>query len=295
MRRIIIAGAGQFGRSAANLLNSAYYDLIAFGDNNPSLWGSSYSHPLGKKIPYLSIEDALALNPDAVMIGVIDEVRTKQLILQIRSIGFQGEIFPLRNDYAHLDARSSTLIRIAKRLLETEPKETEPLPSVAELGVYKGDLAWQINALFPDRKLFLFDTFDGFDQRDVDAERTMDFSKACTGDFSDTSVEFVRSRLPHPKSACFRKGFFPDTAAGLENEAFLLVSLDADLYQPILSGLEFFWPRLVPGGVILLHDYNNERFRGAGQAVREYERKLGHPLPLIPLCDLHGTAVIIRS
>ena len=98
---------------------------------------------------------------------------------------------------------------------------------------------------------------------------------------------------PFPEQAVIRRGYFPDTAAGLEQERFCLVSLDADLYAPILSGLIFFYPRLVPGGMILLHDYNNERFRGARQAVEEFEKQYGR-LCLVPLCDLHGSAVIVK-
>jgi O-methyltransferase len=44
--------------------------------------------------------------------------------------------------------------------------------------------------------------------------------------------------------------------------------------------------------MIVLHDYNNRRFRGAAQAVEDYEKAHG-PLALVPLCDLHGTAVIV--
>ena len=71
-----------------------------------------------------------------------------------------------------------------------------------------------------------------------------------------------------------------------------MVSLDADLYAPIRAGLDFFLPRMEKGGMILLHDYNNQRFRGAKQAVEEYESIHG-PLSLVPLCDLHGSAVIL--
>ena len=89
-------------------------------------------------------------------------------------------------------------------------------------------------------------------------------------------------------------GFFPETTAGLEDCRFALVSLDADLYAPTLAGLHFFYPRLNPGGVILLQDYNSRRFRGAAQAVKDFERASG-PVALVPLCDLHGTAVIVRT
>ena len=54
-----------------------------------------------------------------------------------------------------------------------------------------------------------------------------------------------------------------------------------------------FYPRLSPGGAIFLHDYNSRQFDGVKEAVLAYERDHG-PLPLVPLSDLHGTAVLIR-
>ena len=99
--------------------------------------------------------------------------------------------------------------------------------------------------------------------------------------------------MPHPERVVLRKGYFPETAEGLESVRFALVSLDLDLYAPTLAALRFFYPRLNPGGTILLHDYGNGRFSGVHRAVAEYEEDCGL-LPLVPLCDLHGTAAIIR-
>jgi O-methyltransferase len=47
-------------------------------------------------------------------------------------------------------------------LVAHEIYENNVIGEVAELGVYRGDFASIINALFPDRKLYLFDTFRGF-------------------------------------------------------------------------------------------------------------------------------------
>jgi len=95
-----------------------------------------------------------------------------------------------------------------------------------------------------------------------------------------------------------RKGRFPETAAGLAHSDFAFVSLDADLYEPTMAGMEFFYPRLNEGGVILIHDYHNTRFKGVRQAVKEYEQKLiksgAAPLKLVPLGDLHGSCVVIK-
>ncbi len=42
----------------------------------------------------------------------------------------------------------------------------------------------------------------------------------------------------------------------LPERRFSFVHLDVDLYESTLAGLEYFYPRLIPGGVILSHDYS---------------------------------------
>lgn len=74
---------------------------------------------------------------------------------------------------------------------------------------------------------------------------------------------------------------------------FALVSLDPDLYEPTLEGLRYFYPRLAPGGRILIHDYTSCQFEGVKMAVDEYCR--AHELFVVPLMDLHGTAVLVKS
>ena len=98
--------------------------------------------------------------------------------------------------------------------------------------------------------------------------------------------------MPHPAQCVVRKGFFPDTAKGLEDQ-FVFVSLDADLYDPILEGLNYFYPRLQNGGYIFIHDYNNDLYKGARKAVDEFCDSNG--LSAIPLPDSCGTAVLKKS
>src|SRR4051812_35726084 len=52
-------------------------------------------------------------------------------------------------------------------LVSFEINKNIPGGSVAELGVYKGKFARFINQYFPQRSLFLFDTFEGFDKNDI--------------------------------------------------------------------------------------------------------------------------------
>lgn len=163
--------------------------------------------------------------------------------------------------------------------------------AVGELGVYKGDQARLINRLFPDRALYLFDTFSGFSDRDLGTENEGNFSSAIVGDFVDTSIELVQSKLPHPERAKFFPGFFPDTAEGID-ETFAFVSLDVDLYDPTRAGLDWFYDRLSPGGYIFVHDYNNRRYMGVRKAVDEFVRATG--ACLVPLPDFAGSVVIAK-
>ena len=162
--------------------------------------------------------------------------------------------------------------------------------ATAELGVYRGDFAMLINRYFPDRKLYLFDTFEGFDTKDSEVEKSEKFSDA-SQDFSETSAELVLARMEHRENCIIRKGWFPDTAEGIDDK-FCFVSLDADLYQPILAGLEFFYPRLSHGGAIMIHDFQNDGFKGVRKAVREFCDKNNTGYVLLP--DTGGSAVIVK-
>lgn len=161
---------------------------------------------------------------------------------------------------------------------------------VAELGVYKGDFSKDINTVFPDRNLYLFDTFQGFDTRDTQKEKSNKYS---TGDqdFSDTSVELVLSKMPNPKNCIVKKGYFPETATGVDGK-FCFVSLDADLYEPIYEGLKFFYPKLQKGGYIFIHDFNNDEYKGAREAVVQFCNE--NYISYTPIPDGCGTAIIAK-
>jgi O-methyltransferase len=280
MKTVVILGAGQMGTSICKLLNPNNMKVAAFGDNNPDTWNATGT------IPVLPVLEALKTKPDLVLIGVLDEERSAQLKTQVSEAGCH--VMGLSELHDYFDIRSAVFKRIAERI-----RESCVQGALAELGVYNGDFAWLLNDQFPDRKLYLFDTFEGFHENDIEAEQKIGVTKARARDFSDTSEKNVLARMPYAQQIVLKKGFFPASARGLE-ERFALVSIDADLYAPTLAGLTYFYPRLNSGGIIILHDYNNNRFDGVRKAVAKFESEQGM-IPLVPLCDLHGTAIIIRN
>ncbi len=160
----------------------------------------------------------------------------------------------------------------------------------AELGVYKGHTASVLAAMARRRgvQLYLLDTFTGFsgsDLKGIDAGVSMGFA--------DTSVEGVRA-LVGDRNVTFVPGHFPSSAAALPGEAsYCLVHVDCDLYAPMASALEYFWPRLVPGGFLVLHDYSSLHWNGAERAVDEFFA--GRAECVTPLPDNAGSVVVRKA
>lgn len=279
-KKIVFAGAGQMGKAALRLVNPEHYAPAAFADNSPALQGTLYCG-----IPVVSVTEAIAMEPDGIFIALAGTERTVQLHRQFRDLGYTGPIEQLCDYAQKLDIRGAVAELLAGQIYSVPG-------DIAELGVYKGEFSAHLNRLLPERTIYLFDTFGGFDGQDVSTEQGEGYSCAAEGDFADTSTELVLAKLTAPEKAIVRKGYFPATAEGLEAR-FALVSLDADLYEPTLQGLRWFFPRMNPGGVILLHDYNNTRFSGVKAAVEQFKNENG-PLLLAPVGDLHGSVMILK-
>ena len=154
--------------------------------------------------------------------------------------------------------------------------------SFAEVGVYRGDTSKVIHYYALERTLYLFDTFDGFPSIDEDDNDER---------FRDTEVEIVIRTVGDMNNVIIKKGCFPDTAEGLENEKFAFVMIDIDKYNPTLAAIRFFYPRTVAGGYIFFHDYNSpESGWAVSKAVDLFLKD--KPEKLIDIPDRWGTAFI---
>lgn len=140
----------------------------------------------------------------------------------------------------------------------------------AEIGVYKGGSSYLIGAYDP-RPLYVCDSFEGLP--DLTAKDLRDgVAHHSKGDFNDTSAEAVAEYLSVLPNAKVIKGLFPDPAIHTEmyNQTFSFVHLDVDLYDPTMQCLEFFYPRMVAGGIILTDDYTWKHTPGVELAYNEF-------------------------
>ena len=250
---------------------------IAYCDQNSELWGTTYfglpviSPTEVQKTDYDRIV-ITACSTDAILFDLTQkyEVNEDKIISEPAS-----QLNRSRNHFVH------TFASLAKK--------RGLRGNVAEGGVYQGNYAKEINAAFPDSTLYLFDTFEGFVKTETHNDEAYVKTGRTHSHFRNTSVQTVMNNLPYPNNAIIRKGFFPESATDVDGD-FVFVNLDFDLYAPILAGLEFFYPKLVIGGVILIHDYFASEVFAANKAVDEF--CLAHNLYPLPIGDVLSVAII---
>lgn len=142
---------------------------------------------------------------------------------------------------------------------------------LAECGCYVGTSAFFIAQASTHGTLYLFDSFQGLSSpssldRDV-GDAVIPWSEG-GGDLS-TSEATLRHNLACYDSVVVFPGWIPERFKEVSDKQFRLVHIDVDLYQPTRDSLEFFYPRLVKGGVIVMDDYGFKTCPGATQAAKE--------------------------
>jgi predicted O-methyltransferase YrrM len=182
-----------------------------------------------------------------------------------------------------LSARGTAHVGIVLELLA----RTAGVPGdVAECGVYRG-ATFAALALETQRSsgrhLYGFDSFEGFDDTvaiDVALGGQDDGTRRVHG-FSDTSLGLVQRKvtwLGLDTTATLVPGYFADTLAAFADRRFAFVHLDCDLYQSYKDCLEFFWPRLSPGAIVLFDEYDDPSWPGANLAIDEFLAREGATL-----------------
>ena len=137
---------------------------------------------------------------------------------------------------------------------------------VAECGCYRGVSSWFLaeETEGTDKRLHLFDSFEG-----VSAPTSADGGHWQEHDLRADEDECRRLLAPFGERIALHRGWIPDRFADVEDETFSLVHVDVDLYEPHRDSIDFFWPRLATGGVMVFDDYGSTFCPGARRAVDE--------------------------
>lgn len=159
--------------------------------------------------------------------------------------------------------------------------------AVVECGVWRGgSMAAAARTLLQagceERHLYLFDTFEGMPQP---AERDVNWEGASALDIyrrelardgrsrwcyaAEAEVTKVMAGTGYDQSKVHLvKGRVEETIPAAAPERIALLRLDTDLYESTRHELTHLFPRLSPGGIIIIDDYGH--WQGAREATDEY-------------------------
>lgn len=121
---------------------------------------------------------------------------------------------------------------------------------MADIGCFQGG-STMIMRSASSKVIFAFDTFEGLPSS---MKREEDGGRYKEGKLR-SSYDKVKELFENDKNTFIYKGICPETADPVKNKNFSFINLDVDLYQSTLDCLEFFYPRMTKGGLIICHDY----------------------------------------
>lgn len=153
-----------------------------------------------------------------------------------------------------------------QNLLRNIPKMSG---DVAECGVWRGLSAYQIASILSlagfSGEFHIFDSFQGlsnFHPKDGRPQRKEDKQYSYP-------LKNVKENLSEFNFIRYHPGWIPSRFIDVADKKFSFVHIDADLYQPVLESVKFFYPRMQPGGIMVFDDYGLLSFPGTRAAVDE--------------------------
>ena len=153
--------------------------------------------------------------------------------------------------------------------------------SIIECGTYRGGTLLGMAHLMDVRglkpRMYGLDSFEGFPEpapQDAQPDGRL-HPDVHRGALADTSYEGLLRRIERlgwSDRITVLKGFFEQTLPRLAHEKFSVAHLDCDLYDSYMVCLRFIYPRMLPGGLIVLDDYRLPAnvYPGADRAVDEF-------------------------
>ncbi len=177
-----------------------------------------------------------------------------------------------------LDSLQSLLEDLIERKVEGDLIET---------GVWRGGASIFMRAVLKvhgvtDKAVWLCDSFEGLPEPEPDKYPADAGDAHHTYTFLEVSQETVAANFEKygllDDQVRFVKGYFEDTLADVPAEKFCLLRLDGDMYSSTAVALEELYPKLVPGGYIVIDDFG---LGPCAQAVNDYREAKSINVPIV--------------
>jgi hypothetical protein len=181
---------------------------------------------------------------------------------------------------------------------------------IVECGIYRGFSYFSLGKFLEifcmgdkTRKILGFDSFEGFSDlvpEDGGVDESVTRMKGGTNpsDFERDFFELLKLNnmdafAPWAERMQVVKGdarsTIPQYAKDTPGLRIALLNIDIDVYEPVSIALEHLYPRVVPGGVVVLDEYAHRDWPGESSALEQYFRKNNLPAPNLQTFGWCGT------
>lgn len=294
--KIILFGAASSGeRGLLRLVSFGFeHDSFIFCDSNPKKFETQV-----RGIAVKSLETILKLYPEAIYI--VTSVMHYEIIPMLRSRGVKNIFFSqdLIFDRTIMPRYSDSFVKSLNELsditnvsmleawnLESCVNSTVGVTGcLAEVGVYKGGTAAILSKSL-GKHLHLFDTFAGLPSSKVKLDDLV-----ASGWLDDVSPNSVLDLMTTSENVYLHVGVFPETTLNIKCHSYSMIHLDTDIFESTLDGLNYFYPKLNKGGIIIVHDFNNEGCPGVKRAVNKFLNENNVPFSV----ELAETQILLQK
>lgn len=151
-----------------------------------------------------------------------------------------------------------------------------------ECGVNRGFLSASVMSYLNfnslrDRRFFLFDTYSGLVEELISEQDVAAHRHAYTDCY-----DFVVDAFKKYGNVVVVKGIVPDSLKSVEIARVAYLSIDMNCVQPEIAAMEYFWPKLVAGGVVIIDDYGFSGHEAQKTAADTFAESVGVKILSLP-------------
>lgn len=167
-----------------------------------------------------------------------------------------------------------------EKILELARGQLEVPGDFVEFGCYRGDTSLLLAEILKgtNKRLWLYDSFEGLPEKKSEDLSSLG-EEFKSGELYVTKREvkerFLRANLPVP---VIKKAWFSELTDTDLPEQIAFAFLDGDFYESIRDSLRLVEGKMVSGGIIVVHDYDNLALPGAAKAVDEWTKLHGRKI-----------------
>lgn len=147
---------------------------------------------------------------------------------------------------------------------------------------------------------YLVDTYQGFDGRYLEPkerDRLREYASASKSGkpwemgIYEPCYDFVVNAFSVFKCAKIVKGSVPDILSAINTDRVAYLSIDMNCVAPELAAIEYFWPKMLVGGVVVLDDYAWPGHEAQKDAMDEFAVRNGTQILSLPT----GQGLLIKT